>query len=145
MTARAALDQLRKSRTTEVVVDIDGEPASFLVQKIKVGQRKRLSAECVDEHGVIDLEQAAALACEMCVVEPALTAEDVAEMDVDVFLELSAHIARHTGLSSIQQAAIADPEEGSAVVKSFPSAGPEPGVGGGVDEAAAHAGAVLDA
>jgi hypothetical protein len=114
---RADLEALKKPRTTEVSVEVDGEKVSFVISRIKVGQRKRLNAECIDQYGAMDLEHVARLAAEMCVVEPELTPEDIEGIDLDVFLQLSNHIAAHSNLTSLTES---DPEEGSDVVKSFP-------------------------
>lgn len=134
--SRATLEQLTTPRTTEVTVNVDGEPATFLIQKIKVGQRRRINKECLDEDGYPDLEEASRLACIMCVVEPALTDEAADLIDVDVFLELSSKIAVHSNLSSMEKLATPDPEEGSDAVKGFPAAGSERVVGDGMDASA---------
>lgn len=118
--ARATADQLRKSRTAVVEVTVDGELVEFEIAKIKVGQRRRVSAECFDENGMPDLEKASCLAAEFCCVDPKLSADDIAEIDIDVFLQLADHIAVHSGLMTIAQIVTPDPEEGSDVVKSFP-------------------------
>ncbi|MCW2922266.1 MAG: hypothetical protein JWL76_2140 [Thermoleophilia bacterium] len=146
MTKRATVEQLRKLRTKVVTINVDGEPAQFEISKIKAGQRRRLQTECIDDAGMLDLEQATRLSCEMCTVEPELTADDVEEMDLDVLLELAREISEHSGLTGVQQAASpADPEEGSAVVKSFRAEGSAPGVGVGVDSDSAVAADGLDA
>lgn len=149
MTVRASIEQLRRARTKTVVVDVPDDdgvvPTEFVISKIKVGQRKRLASECVDEHGMLDLEHAARLACEMCVVDPKLTADDIDEIDLDVFLDLSAEIATHSNLATLAQAATPDPEEGSDAVKSFPASDGQSVVGERVDAAAVDEGAGLDA
>lgn len=145
MTQRATLEALTRSAQCEVTVDVDGIPMSFLVRKLKTDDRKRLQHECIDEAGMLDLDHAARLACQMCVIEPALSADVVGQLDIDVFLTLAQKISEHTGLSTMAQAVTPDPEEGSDVVKSFPAQGSGTGVAGGVDEAADHAGAGLDA
>jgi hypothetical protein len=142
---RAQLGVLTRSATREVVADVDGVPMSFVIRKLKAGDRRRLQDESIDENGILDLDHAARLACELCVVEPALSAEDIALIDVDVFLQLSQHISDLTGLTSMVQAVTPDPQEGADVVKSFPASRPERGVAVGVDEAADHAGARVDA
>lgn len=123
MAQRATIEQLRKSRHVEVEVEIDGQPATFEIAKIKVGQRRRVSTECFDEHGMPDLEKASMLAAEFCVVDPKLSADDVENIDIDVFLQLADHIAEHSGLVTIAKLVTPDPEEGSDAVKSFPAAG----------------------
>ena len=130
---RATVEQLRKARTKTVTVRVDGEPMSFVISKIKGGQRKRIREECVDAYGIVDTDAVEALAVELCTVEPALTADDVAELDADVLAELAGYITDHSNLKTITQIATPDPEEGSDAVKGFPAADGEAGVGGGVD------------
>lgn len=118
----ASLDALRKRRTTTVVVEVDGEPHKFTIAKVKVGDRKRLQAECIDpETGLLDWEAAARYSCMACVVEPELSEEDVEQIDLDVFLKLAEHISRHSNLANLAQAATPDPEEGSDAVTGFPA------------------------
>jgi hypothetical protein len=119
MTHVANIDQLTRARTKTVTVDVDGEPLAFEISKLKVGQRKRLGDECVDEDGILDLEHVARLAAEMCVVQPSLTAEVIDAIDLDVFLALADEIATHSNLRGLTQMASADAEEGAAEAKSF--------------------------
>jgi len=145
VTKRATLDQLRSAQTKDVTVSIDGDEMVFTIAKIKVGQRRKVMQDCLDEDGLPDLERASCLAAQMCVTNPALSEADVDEIDVDVFLQLANEIAMHSGLKSLHQVATPDPKEGSDVVKSFPAEGSQPDRAVGVDAAAADEGAGLDA
>lgn len=120
--AVATTEQLRKPRTKTVKVEIDGEPVEFVIRKAKVGDQRRLSDECVSPDGSIDTDRLYCLTAQMCVVEPALTDEDIDEIDGDVFVALSVLIANHSGVSDAVKLIVPDPEEGSGVVKSFPAA-----------------------
>ena len=119
----AALDQLRKQRTTRVSVLVDDEPVEFVVAKIKVGQQRALSAECVDDNGQIDLDKLYCRIAQMCVVEPVLSDDVIDEIDGDVFAALSVLIANHSGVSDAAKLINApDFEEGSGGVRGFPAA-----------------------
>lgn len=127
--ARASIEQLRRSRTKTVEVLVDGAPVQFEIAKIKVGQQRKLAAECVSERGDIDLDRLHCMMAQMCVVDPVLSDEDIDEIDGDVFVALSVLIAEHSGVAEARNLIAADPEEGSAEVKGFPAAGSAAGVG----------------
>lgn len=123
--------QLRKPRQKTVditVVDGEGntETLSYVIAKIKVGQRRQVAADCTDERGIPDLDKASRLAAVACVVKSPdtggpLTMEDIDELDTDEFLALSDHIATFSGLMSIAKIVTPDPEEGSEAVTGFPA------------------------
>lgn len=119
---KASPDRLCKPRTRIVEILVDGEPAEFVVRKLKVGEQKRLAAECINDAGQIDTDLMVCMIAEMCVVEPALTADDIDEIDADVFAALSVEIAKHSGVSDAADLIVADPQEGAAAAKSFPAA-----------------------
>jgi hypothetical protein len=121
MTKAASIEQLRKARTATVTILVDGEPAEFVIRKIKVGEQKRLTVECVDEQGRVDTDKLYCLIAQMCTVAPELSDADVDEMDADIFTALSVEIAAHSGVEDARRLVVADPKEGSAL-KSFPAA-----------------------
>lgn len=129
-----SLDKLKASRTRTVKILVDDVEEEFVIQKIKVGQQRRLQTDCVRDDGSIDVDKLYVQTAVMCTVEPSLSEDDVDDIDGDVFVALSLEIAKHSGVSDAMNLIVSGAEvEGASAVKGFPASDGLPGVGSGVD------------
>lgn len=132
-----AVNHDRFIRPNTIIVEVKAaEGASATIRKLKIGEEESITRAC-EGGDVFDHAKYAKEIVAACMVEPDYGIEQVEQMDIEVFAEISEHIFKHSGLVQPAELADATPAEAeeirdahagsevSAYEKQFPADGDE--------------------